>query len=379
MPPSSRNTTPIRRGAAIGGAAMVVLLGLGGVAACSAPQASPPPGSKVTLPTFTREQPASQGASCDDAAGDISNDANSTKAGTLSEPAGADLTHFEARLEGSDLVVKITTVGDMASAPKPVFTVFQGSLEADTSRSWQVQFRLEANQWKAKLSELPKGVGQRQTDTELPSVAVVVEGNTLTARLPRSVIPVIGTTQWLFGSSAGVSANNSVFDDCIDFTTSDGGPGTTSSPATSRPGGSSTSTTALTAPMNTPITGPDGIRFTVLTIDDPAVPNREVGDEAIPDNHLAAVELEVCATTAQLDDVGDARVSVVLDDGSGRDPWPAADAYTNDPRFPIKQTVRKNECVKGWMTFEIGDGKAITEVRYNLSGNSAGPYLIVTR
>lgn len=319
------------------------------------------------------------GDECDDPAGDISNDDTTTKTGSLKEPSGIDLTRMEVQIDGDDLVVRATMVGALAGATNPKVYVFQGDPQVSTALSWELRFLNDKGPWQAKLIKFPSAAGQMQTVSE-PKGAVVVRENQLEARIARSELPVIATRQWLFGASSGVSDDTRVFDDCIPGV----GP-TATTPGTSTDGSTpgttpvAPTTTALPpGKVGTPISGPDGAQLTVLTIDDPAKPNRKVEAEAIPKTRLAAVEVQLCARTKVLERINERRFTLRTSDGLGAAPW-AADESTNDPRFKDLAKLKVNECENGWITFQVSDEVQIEGVIYDSSGTGAGPFITVNR
>ena len=352
------------------------------VAACSCSSSTPEAGSDLrpTLPTYSMDKPASQGDVCDDPTGDISNDDTTTNAGSLKEPAGIDLTHMEVAVDGDDLVVRATVVGALAGATNPIVTVFQGDPQVNTSLSWELRFSNKDGPWRSKLIKFPSGAGQRQTESE-PRGAVVVRENQLEARISRNDLPVIATRQWLFGTTSGVSDDTRVFDDCIPGEkTSATTPGI-ATPDGSTPGSAPIAPTTTAIPpgkVGTPISGPDGAQLTVLTIDDPAKPNRKVEAEAIPNTRLASVELQLCARTKALEGINERRFTLRTSDGLGTAPW-AADESTNDPRFSDLARLKVNECETGWITFQVADGVQIEGLIYDSSGIGTGPFLTVNR
>lgn len=356
---------------------------IAGAAACSDepdPAAAPP-----TLPRATQDQPASTGDVCNDPTGDIANDASSNAAGTMSEPAGIDLVRAETRIEGDQLRVTATVVAPWSTATQPAFFIMQGDPQVQAALTWELRFTSEKGPWTILLVKYPTAQGQRQTDTPL-TAPVKVTDNQLEALIPLGDLPVIATTQWLFGTTSGVSDNNRVFDDCVPFQQS--GTDTTggSAPAGTTPSGSVpssavTPTSAVTGSVNQPVVAQDGARITVRTIDDPALPNRTVTEAPFPTAHLAAIEVEVCATTRQLERVGERRFSVELADGATQDVWDAPD-HTNDPRFTAERTLRSGspgECAEGWITFAVPNTSEIAKVIYDTSGTGAGPFTTILR
>ncbi len=364
---------PARRGHhRIAVAVTVAALAAGGLAACSngGDDAQPP----LTTPT-TRDprQPASRGETCTDPVGDLSDDARTTAAGTLSEPAGIDLVEAATKVDGDALIVDITTNGTIANALNPEFFIDSGDPQQAPATSWELRIAPTGGTWTATLVTFPTTLGARDTRTPL-TAPVSVRGNRLSATVPLADLPPIATTLWLFGASAGASDATRIFDECLPFTSSSG-----TTTGTRPPGGSSTAappTTLAAGTVGQPVTAPDGTRVTVRTVDVPARPNRVPEEEPVPGSQLAAVEAEVCAGSATLQGVGEQRFTLRTSAGTGSAPW-AAPAYTNDPRFPAGQTLRPGECAAGWITFQIAADATAAQVLYDTSGTGAGPFLTI--
>lgn len=330
-------------------------------------------GSAFTPPT-TRDpsKPASLGETCDDPAGDLSNDAKSTAPGTLSEPAGIDLTRASTVVEGDNLVIDLTTVAPPGTATNPEFFVDSGDPQAAPASSWELRLAPKGGTWSATLVQFPTSLGARDKRTPL-TVPVSVRDNRIVATIPLSQLPPIATTLWLFGASAGASDATRIFDECLPFQQTTGTTGPTG-PATTRSG----PTTSLpTGSVGQTLTAPDGAKVTVQTVAVPARPNRVPEAEPVPGSRLAAVEVQVCAGTTAIENVGEGRFTFRSTAGVGSAPW-AAPAYTNDPRFPASQTVRPGECASGWITFEVAADAQAASILYDTTGGGAGPFLTFT-
>src|SRR5690348_12318512 len=98
-------------------AVLVVTLG---ITACSGnDNGSTTPSLKIPQGTL---RASTNGDKCDDPAGDMTDDPRAAS-GNLSEPAGIDLLHSEAKLDDTNLSVVIQTAGPIASAANPLFVV----------------------------------------------------------------------------------------------------------------------------------------------------------------------------------------------------------------------------------------------------------------
>lgn len=348
---------------------LVAVLGVG-LTACSGQSSD----DGAFTPPTTRDpsKPASMGETCDDPAGDLSNDAKTTAPGTLAEPAGIDLTRASTAVEGDNLVVDLTTVAPPGSATNPEFFVDSGDPQAAPAASWELRLAPTGGTWKATLVQFPTSLGARDKRTPL-TVPVSVRDNRILATIPLSQLPPIATTLWLFGASAGASDATRIFDECLPFqptTGTTGAPG----PTTTRSG----PTTSLpTGAIGQTLTAPDGAKVTVESVAVPARPNRVPEVEPVPGSRLVAAEVQVCAGSTAIENVGEGRFTFRSTAGVGSAPW-TAPAYTNDPRFPASQTVRPGECASGWITFEVAADAQVASILYDTTGGGAGPFLTFT-
>ena len=307
------------------------------------------------------------GDTCTDATGDLMVD-ESDEGQRRAEPAGIDITSASAELGDDELTLRFETVQPIASAPEPLFLVQHGDLIQSPSLSWEIRVELEGGAWTATLITVPN-VG-RQIETTL-NHPVQVTGNTLTLVLPRSDLPSISSRLWSFGSSAGVSANNSVFDDCLPFdqTSTDGG--TTGSTTD----GGSASMAPIVGQVGSAIEGPDGSSVTVHAVEAPAVPDEGVALDAVPGTQLVAADVEVCATDRPLQAVGDARFVVTMSNGDVRDVV-SLPTSPHQPQFPVEITLRPGSCERGWVTFQVAADTSVASVAYDVSGVGVGPLLV---
>ena len=370
MPTPPATATPLRSHRPRAAVALVVAALAVGAVACSG---SSDDGSAFTPPT-TRDpgKPASLGETCIDPAGDLSNDAKTNAPGTLSEPAGIDLTRASTAVEGDNLVIDLTTVAPPGTATNPEFFVDSGDPQAAPASSWELRLAPSGGTWKATLVQFPTSLGARDKRTPL-TVPVSVRDNRVVATIPLSQLPAIATTLWLFGASAGASDATRIFDECLPFQQTTGTTGV-GSPTTARSG----PTTSLpTGAVGQTLTAPDGAKVTVESVAVPARPNRVVEAEPVPGSRLAAAEVQVCAGATAIEGVGEGRFTLRSTAGVGSAPW-TAPAYTNDPRFPASQTVRPGECVSGWITFQIGAEAQAASILYDTTGGGAGPFLTFT-
>ncbi len=343
--------------------ALTVVLTLG-LAACSAQdELAGKPAFSVPGNTIGK---AAKGDECNDPSGDLSDDPKG--AGTLTQPAGIDLVHAEAKVNDELLVVTFETAAPIESAANPAFFLQQG----DTAQALSVTFEIRAEtdpsgQWKLRLITFNSN-RERSTPLEVP---INVAGTKLSYSVPTKSLPTVATILWQFGSTGGVSDNNRVIDDCLPFAQA------SSTPATSAAGAS----TVVQVPTRTgavaqPITATDGSKITILAVDNPAKPTRELKAKPIPQDQVAAVQAEVCAGTGGLDRVGDFRFTIQASDGRSFDPW-AADDFTNEPRFKLETSLRSGECERGWIDYEIPKDSQITQVTYDVGGKKVGPYVVV--
>jgi len=185
---------------------VAVVGGLALLAGCSSKKAAPVPSTIGPGSSL----PESSGYTCIDPAGDIGSQVEGQ--GSLSSPAGIDLTKAEAHVQGPDLVVTYTTVGPIASAPSPFFVLLQGDASAP-----QVSFDLRtepsgpSGAWVLSLGTTPAGGIEKFQPLPTP---VTVTGNTLTYSVPLSSIPPIATLQWSFGATSTQPDGSVLFDDC---------------------------------------------------------------------------------------------------------------------------------------------------------------------
>ena len=91
-------------------ASFAVSLLLAGLVGCSSDGGSDG-SSSVTNPTIDPNVPQSLGDSCTDPVGDLSPDIRPGTTGTLTQPAGVDLTRAEASIAEDTLTVEFTVAG----------------------------------------------------------------------------------------------------------------------------------------------------------------------------------------------------------------------------------------------------------------------------
>jgi hypothetical protein len=227
------NVTRPKLLALAGGVAALTLV----FAACSSSgkKASEPTtlGSKSTLSE-------SRGYDCPDPAGDIGTDTGANSVGKLTQPSGIDMTHASAQVQGDNLVVSFQTVGDIATAPQPIFDVLQGDLSSATELTWELRAEPAvktnpAGKWHVVLSTFKSGPEQK---TEL-ATPVTVNGNTLSYSVPMKDIPPIATLEWQFGTSSPQGDGPAFFDDCNSLKSQPSATGGTATTAA----GAATSTT----------------------------------------------------------------------------------------------------------------------------------------
>ena len=121
---------------------------------------------------------------------------------------------------------------------------------------------------------------------------------------------------------------------------------------------------------------PAGNEVTVFAVDHPATPDHRLASTPEEGAALAAVDAQLCATAgADVRAVSDADFFVLTREGRLRERWADEDDYARNPRFPISQTVRAGECVRGWITFELEADDVVEMVRWDANGNGTGPFL----
>ena len=332
---------------------------LGGACSSSDGDAAAPP------PTGVIDTPS--GDACTDGTGDLL--VSATDTGDLrSEPAGIDITTAEAALGEDDLTISFTTLQPIESAPDALFLVQHGDLIQSPSLSWEVRIEEEGGLWVATLITVPQ-VGREESTTL--SAPVTVSGTELSVTIPRDDLPQISSRIWSFGSSAGVSAVNRVFDECLPFVE---GPTTGSSSPSSVP---TETVPPVTGPVGTALEGPDGSQVTVHAVEAPAVPDPEFTLEAVVGTQFVTADVEVCATDRQLDDVGESRFIIELDNGDTRGVV-ALEESPHQPQFPLGVSLRPGDCERGWITFQVAIDTAVTSIAYDVSGEGVGPLLIAT-
>ena len=309
---------------------------------------------------------APSGDSCTDGTGDLLVDTEDTGK-VRSEPGGIDITLAEAVLDDDDLTLHFTTVQPIESAPDPLFLAQHGDLVQSPSLSWEVRLEQDEGAWTATLITVPP-VG-REVPTTL-SAPVVVDGNDISVVIPRDDLPQISARLWSFGSSAGIAADNRIFDECVPFAQDP--TGSTAPPASSGP---TVTAPPVVGPLGSPLDAPDGARVTVHLVEAPAVPDEGVDLQAVPGTQLVTADVEVCATDRQLDDVGASRWVVTLDDGDTRSAVSLRQS-PHPPQFPVGVTLRPGECERGWVTFQTAADVGVVSVAYDVSGVGVGPLVI---
>ena len=146
--------------------------------------------------------------------------------GTLSQPAGIDITSAVAKVSDKDLTVTYTMVGPIASVTEPFFDMLQGSATAPAvSFDVRTQPTGAGGAWVLSLGTTPSGLG-KESFSSLP-VTPTVQGNTLTYTIPLTALPPIATLQWTFGATSTDAAGNVFYDDCSSIPSPDGSGTTT--------------------------------------------------------------------------------------------------------------------------------------------------------
>lgn len=355
---------------------LVAALGLAvvvAVSACSsgndaAPSASTSAGSAPPQTLGAR----AQGDECQDPIGDLSSDARGTE--NLSDPAGIDLVSAKAKVVGDNLEVTYVTNGPIDGTVNPIFFLVQGDIGRVPDQTFELRAEpASSERWGVSLITFPGG---RQRPSQALNVPVTVSGNTLSYKIPTNQLPPVATALWQFGSSAGVSDNSRVIDDCEPFAQKPGTTGTTPGPGATAP---PTSVSRQAGTIGQTVTGADGSKVTVKSLAAPSTPNRTVLVHPLPTERLDAIEVEVCAGDKQaVEKVGERRFTLQGVDGRSFDPWAAPD-YTNDPRFTAEQTLRPGECTSGWISYEVPKDAQITQVTYDVGGKGAGPFIVFTK
>jgi hypothetical protein len=298
--------------------------------------------------------PPNTGATCDDAAGDLSRVANE-RGGTLREPAGIDLTHAEARVTDTALRVSFTTAGPVAAAPNPEFRLGQG--QAGQLESFELVAAPEGGSWALRLVTFRsdgRGGIQEAPRAVLP-VPVRVEGATLSYEVARHDLPRIATYVWLFGASAtpDPNADDTVIDDCERM----GGGGPATAPGTA--------TTVLGSPtsgdLGDALTHGDGTLVTVYAVE-PAP-----GDPGFRD---VAADVKVCAPGAAPREARRDAWSVVAADDRA---YPAGDvAAPRQPALPAVLALEPGACRRAWVMIRVPDAATAVAVTYSPDPSGAG-------
>lgn len=161
-------------------------------------------GEHATPPQITVQVPDVVDETCTDPVGDISSLA--TVEGTASEPAGIDLVAGEVHLDETTLSVRFETNGEIAEAPSPTFTLFQGP--PAMQGAWEVRLVGSDGGWDATLYTYGPGEGNvTVAEQSRPlEVSPVVEGGVLSYELPRSSVPPPLTLAWVWGTTSGQEA-----------------------------------------------------------------------------------------------------------------------------------------------------------------------------
>lgn len=333
--------------------------------------AAPTPSLNVPQPTLGSRAVGDQ---CDDPTGDIQDSVRS--AGTLADPPGIDIVHAEAKLvDDTALNVVFQTAGPIESATDPLFIVLQGDTSQAINQSFELRAQAKAGRWGVTLITF---ANNRENPGKDLGVPVTVGGNQLSYSVAKSSLPTIATILWQFGSSAGISANNRLIDDCEPFAAKPNATG----PAATSPSGTAPTTTVppTIGTVGQPVTATNGSKVTVKTIDNPAKPTRQMSAEPIPQDQLAAIQVEVCGGPPGSQPVGEAQFTVQTAgpnaEGRSFDPW-GVDDYSNEPRFTLQATLRSGTCESGWMNFEIPKDAQITSVTYDAGGKKVGPYVVI--
>lgn len=338
----------------------LVLVGV----ACSSQEDPPAPIAADTLP----DTPA--GDACQDGTGDLLTDAEDTGR-TRSDPAGIDIVSAAAELDDDTLTIRFETLQPIESAPDATFYVQHGDLIQSPSLSWELRIEeSDAGAWVLQLITVPT-VG-RENETTL-AVAPTVEGTVATVTIPRADLPAVSSRLWSFGSSAGISADNRVFDECLPYAPSGDG-GTTGSTGPTGTGDPSVTAPSVFGDVGQTLEGPDGSRVTVHNVEVPAVPDAEFDLSAVVGTQFATADVEVCASDRQLDDVGERRFLVTLDNGDTRGVVELPKS-PHQPQFPVGVTLRPDTCERGWVTFQIAADAGVASVGYDVSGSGVGPVL----
>ncbi len=188
---------------------VVVALALAG---CSPTNHSATPSTVGPQTTLSQ----TKGYVCHDPVGDISLDPKA--AGTLTQPAGIDITEASALVKGDVLAVSFTTNGPIATVAQPLFDVQEG----DPSTAPSLSFELRAQpvdptkpggEWNVVLHTF---TGGNEVKTTL-GVPVTVSGNMLSYEVPLKQIPAVVSLQWQFGTSSVQPDGSVPYDDCSSF------------------------------------------------------------------------------------------------------------------------------------------------------------------
>jgi hypothetical protein len=313
-----------------------------------------------------------QGDECNDPTGDLQSDVKGGQ--NQSEPAGIDLVHSKAKVEGDNLDVSIQTAGPIESATNPLFVVQQGDTSSVVAMDQSFELRAARDGQGPWTLNLITFANNRERPAQPLSVPVDVQGNQLSYSIPLKSLPQIATIVWQFGSSSGVSDDSRVIDECEPF--NQGSTGSTVVGATGATTPSATGESAVvTGNLGQAVVAPDGSKVTVKGVANPANINRTVLVHPIPTDQLAAVQVEVCAgDTGAVEGVADKRFTVQTADGRSFDVWPPD--YATDPQFTAGQTLRPGECTAdGWITYEIPRDASVIQVTYDAGGKNVGPYV----
>jgi hypothetical protein len=350
-------------------AAALVALGVSTVACSSSSDTSSGPDASQ-LKFGATGTSKTQGDECSDPTGDLQSEVKS--AGNLSEPAGIDLVHTAAKVEGDTLHVTFQTAGAVESATNPIFIVQQGDVSSVAALNESFELRAKRDGQSPWQLNLITFANNREKPAQPLNIPVDVQGSTLSYSVPLSMLPRIATIVWQFGSSAGVSDESRIIDDCEPFAQQ--------APTGSTPGSTGSVPSApaqnISAQVGQSAKAPDGSTVTVKQVANPANINRTVLVHPIPTDQLAAIEVQVCAgPDAGVDNVGDRRFTVQIADGRSYDVWPPD--YATQPQFTAGQTLRAGECTdSAWITYEIPMDATVSQVTYDAGGRNVGPYIV---
>jgi hypothetical protein len=345
------------------------------VAACSSSsESSSSLGTDVPLNFSGATSPSkTQGDECTDPTGDLQSDVKGSA--NLTEPAGVDLVHTEAKVENGNLDVSIQTAGTIESATNPLFIIQQGDTSSVAAMDQSFELRASKDGQAPWALNLITFANNRQRGPQVLNVPITVQGNRLSYSIPLAQLPQIATIVWQFGSSAGVSDDSRIIDECEPFNQSVP-TGTTPGSGPSTPSSSPTAS-IVTGTLGQQTIAPDGSRVTVKQVANPATINRTVLVHPIPQDGLAAIQVSVCAgPDTGVENVADKRFTLQVADGRSFDVWPPD--FATQPPFTTGESLRPGECAAdGWITYEIPKDAQITQVTYDAGGTGVGPFVVV--